>query len=62
MSYVATALTVIGTAVNAYGSYTEGQSAERAAEYNAKISEMNADVTMQAGLLDATRYRKDVRS
>jgi len=61
MSFVGSAIAVIGTAVNVYGAYTEGQDAQRASEYNAKVAEMNADVAVQSGALDAARFRRGTR-
>ena len=39
----ATYLALAGTAISAYGAYEQGQGQKRIANYNAKVTELNAD-------------------
>ena len=47
--YVAAAAAVVGAAVAAYGTYESGQQASKAAKYNAKVADQQAELATRAG-------------
>jgi hypothetical protein len=54
------ATAVIGTGIQSYGAYREGQDAKEAAKYNASVAREEAGMIEQSGALDAERQRKQV--
>lgn len=73
MSWVNVALVVGSTAISMYGSYQEGQDAQKAANYNATIEEQEAgliragaaretDIIKQNAVLNEYRQRKDLET
>lgn len=67
MSWVITAVVVVGASASAYSAYTQTKAANAAAEYNAKIQERNAQIAeMQAkdaearGKLDEKKQRQKI--
>lgn len=61
MAYIAVAVAVIGAGVSAYGSYEQGQSAKKAAEYNAEMNQRAADDALQRGSIEAARVKENTR-
>jgi hypothetical protein len=65
MSVGALVISLIGTAVSAYGSYQQGKAQQRAADYNAKVQEAQAiqqDMENRENIRRERRAGKDLMS
>lgn len=61
MAYIAVAVSVIGAGVSAYGQYEQGQSAKKAANYNAEMDKRAADDALQRGSIEAAKVKENTR-
>jgi hypothetical protein len=52
------ALMAVGTGMQAYGQYQQGQSQKKAADYNASVAEQQAGMIEASGELEAYKIRK----
>ena len=51
----------VGTAVSAYGSYEQGQTQKKVADYNAKMQRQAADDALQRGSIASAEHQDKVR-
>ena len=61
MAYVAVAISVVGTAISATGTYEAGQSQKAAADYNAKVQNNAAKDALQRGADSAEQNTEKTR-
>lgn len=61
MCEIATALMLAGTAVSAYGSYQQGQTQKKIADYNAQTADFQAQDALKRGAIAADQKAAEVR-
>ena len=58
---VIAAIAIAGAGVSAYGAIKQGQAAQAAADYNAKVSKQNADIALQQADVQAEQQRRQAK-
>lgn len=59
LTLAGSASSLVGTGISAYGSYQAGKQQKAAADYNAKMNEMEADRALDVGIENTKRKRQD---